>query len=241
MGLLAHKGTNIVDEETVLAIPEPPYTETWHPVGHAKAIDAFGHAVKNVGLEVSDRRYSVSASGGNMFGAWTLSEGDGKSNWALGIRNSIQKKFAVGVCSGQNVLVCDNMAFSGEFVEFRKHTRGLDYYELKAMAARAVITVVGLLKKFDNWVSGLREIALPGGHFKVLTFNAMERGVVSPKQFERFLECHKEEKKLNGETLYSFHGAATRLMRDNTLFSVAEKNRALVGVVNEYQQLMAGM
>lgn len=60
-----------------------------------------------------------------------------------------QVKMATGITAGTRVFVCDNLAFSGEFVEFRKHTKGLVYDELEFMAYRAMKKMVANLTRFQ--------------------------------------------------------------------------------------------
>jgi hypothetical protein len=50
----------------------------------------------------------------------------------VGIRNSHDKAFAAGIIAGAQVLVCDNLCFSGEILLARKHT-GHIHYDLPVM------------------------------------------------------------------------------------------------------------
>lgn len=43
----------------------------------------------------------------------------------VGLRNSHDKRFLVGISFGSRVFVCDNLAFTGDHVVKRKHTANL--------------------------------------------------------------------------------------------------------------------
>ena len=126
----------------VMAIPAPAYTKTWHPVPHKDVIESLDLVTRKAGVGVMQETYSVTNKGANMFGAWTLDIGMDGKQVQMGFRNSISKQFAVGICAGTWVMVCSNMAFRGDFIEFRKHTSGLDMEELLSIGLRAFDRVV---------------------------------------------------------------------------------------------------
>ena len=49
---------------------------------------------------------------------------------ALGIRNSHNKQFALGLAAGMSVFCCDNLSFFGDITIHRKHTSGIEIGEL---------------------------------------------------------------------------------------------------------------
>ncbi len=60
-----------------------------------------------------------------MFGVWGIQNGSiGESDYGLtiGIRNSHDKRFPVGMVVGSHVFVCDNLCFSGSIKLTAKHT-----------------------------------------------------------------------------------------------------------------------
>lgn len=72
MALIAHVNSKRVTEANVMAVPEPPFTETWHPVAHARVLKALEEAVNRIEIRIKDRVYSMSKSGELMFGSWQL-------------------------------------------------------------------------------------------------------------------------------------------------------------------------
>lgn len=227
-----------VSEQEVRAIQSPEFTDTWHPVSHSRVIDVLDHAVQQSGMRVLTRDYSVGFEGATMFGTWGLDEVQSGSQWMIGFRNSLNKLFALGVCAGNRVLVCSNMVFKGDdYIEFRKHTSGLDDDELYRLARDSMKGLIIKMAQLQSWQDMLRATPISEIEFKTLTFDAITRGIITPSEFNKFLDCHKEEiqdARLDG-TLYTFHGAVTRLLRDKNLFQVSERTAKLVGMLTQYQ------
>jgi hypothetical protein len=82
-------------------------------------------------IEVVKDEYGVSRDGMRMFGAMTLSLGEDadrpdRVNLVLGLRNSHDKTFSLGMVAGFRVFVCDNLSFQGDFFALaRKHSKKL--------------------------------------------------------------------------------------------------------------------
>jgi len=223
----------------VMAIPAPNWTDSWHPVAHGDVLRAVASAIRQNDMAIVDEHYSLSQGGKNMFGVLTIENGGHLPSVAgttlqLGVRNSISKAMAVGVTAGTKVTVCSNMMFSGEFIAFRKHTSGLDLDELYEIAITSIAQAAEKMGVLVQWQEGLKEIELPETHMKLLTYDGMASGAIAPSSFNSFLDLHKEEVKLNGNSVYSWHGAGTRACRDNSLFSIAQKTPKLNTIASGY-------
>jgi len=234
--LVAHVDTALVPEESVLAVPEPEFTSSWHPISHARLIHALEDAAGQSGIRVKSRQYSLSASMMRMFGVWnlegTVSDGMGG---AIGIRNSMDKSMAVGLVAGTNVFVCDNLAFSGEFIQLRRHTSGLVDETLAELCVDAVDRLQEKLLDFAQWHAELEQRDLSLREAKDLTFESMVQGILAPSKFTALHGLYfKEEGKYFDGTLFGWHGAVTELMKGASLFSVSEKNRKLTALLKEF-------
>jgi hypothetical protein len=199
------------------------------------------HAVKEIGVTVKEKQYSITKNGLDMFGFWQLDQGNGKKAWSVGIRNSCQKHFSIGICAGLYVFVCDNLALKGDYIEMRKHSGGLTIEEIQSMFVNAFGEVMTQLDAFDKWFMGLQDYMLSDFKFKLITFDAIKGGAITPSQFNNFLEAYDEEKKVNDSpgTLYDFHNAGTRIVRGKSLFHTMKTNTALEKVVTDYQALVS--
>lgn len=219
----------------VMAIESPEYTKTWHPISHREVIESLDEVLNVKQIGVVQERYSIKNGGDNMFGSWVLDIEKNGTRIQLGFRNSISKTFAVGICAGTFVIVCSNMQFRGEFIEFRKHTSGISYEELLQLGNRAVDQVVEQGNKVIEWQGNLSKYELNVPKFKQITYDAMEQGILAPNHFNKFLSSYREEVELTkNESLYEFHGAIIRMNRGLNLFTVDRRTRSLADLCDQY-------
>jgi hypothetical protein len=229
-----------VTEAEVMAVIEPQWSSSWHPVSHAKVVTALESAVEERGLAVVNKNYSLTQNGGRMFGSWQIDSGDPKYNYSLGFRNSIDQSMALGMVAGNHIMVCSNMQFSGDYITFRKHTGGLDLDELVYMANKAIEITMTKMGAFHAWHESLHEVPVSVNQGKILTFDFMKKGVIAPSQFKAYGEMVKEEYEESREcSLYTYHGGVTRLMRDKSLFQIADSSKRLAGVCNDFIKIAA--
>jgi len=230
-----NKESKRVDEATVFGIPEPEFTRTWHPVAHQKVATAVINAVEKTGMEIVRREYSIAQKGMLCFAAYTLSNKFNGGEWMIGWRNALNKMLSVGMVAGTKITICDNLMFSGKFLEFHKHSAKMDNDLLTVLSTRAMEKTVVYLEKLGEWQGGLKEVAVNTNEFKQLSYDLMYEGAILPSQFiTKFLPAYDEEKKLNGESLYSVHGAVTRTLRGSSLFSVSERSVPLNKVIDQF-------
>ena len=226
-------GSNKVSEAEVIQVPEVAFTETYHPIHHSYILDAIRSAVSAVGLEVKNKEYVLANEGKKMFGVWDLSgAGSDEIGFAIGIRNSMDKSMALGITAGTRVFVCENLAFSGEFVAFRKHTNGLVYHLLESIAYQAMKQMVSNLSNFQAWHEGLKDFALTENDAKLLLVEIMSNNVIPPSKFSRFDDLYFGGK--YEPTLWGFHEAVTDLLRGTNLLTLPKKNKLLNGVLDTF-------
>jgi len=227
-----------VSEQEVMSVPEPEWTKSWHPVSHGKVIEAMELAVKDTGMDIVSRSYSLAGKGTNVFGTWLLDKEDNGMKWMVGFRNSMSKSLALGVCAGNHIINCSNMQFRGDdFIEFRKHTGGLDWDELVEIAKKAMVGLIERMGRLATWHSSLKERRIDQDDFKVLTFDAMKGNIFFPQQFPKFLDCYDMEQKTSpetGDTMYQFNGGVTRLLRDQSLFAISHRTTNLIKMLGDF-------
>jgi len=225
-------GSNKVSETEVIQVPSVPFTRTFRPVHHKEVIAAIRTGINAVGLEVVKSEYVLAGNGMKMFGVWDLSTGNDELCWSIGIRNSMDKSMALGITAGTRVFVCENLAFDGEFVELRRHTKGLTMDELEFMAYRAIRNVVGKLTAFQAWHEGLKRHTLDEDDAKVMLVDLIAQCVFPVSKFPTFHDLYFGG--AYGETLWGFHEAATDVLREANLLSLPKKNRVLNNILNQY-------
>lgn len=226
------------DRKEIMAIPSPAYTKTWSPISHKEVINSLAEVLKKKDIGVRQESYSVKNEGRNIFGTWTQDIEKNGRLIQIGFRNSIMKNFAVGICGGICVMVCSNMQFRGDsFIEFRKHTSGITYDELLEIGDRAIDKVIDQGNALIKWQDGLNKYRLDDEKLKCITYDALDQEILPPNRFKAFQEAYSDELELTKSkhgTLYTFHGAITRMSRELNLFTVMDRTTDLYGLCNKY-------
>ena len=124
-----------VDRNEVALVDTPPSTSTWKPVPHIEVIDAVTEVVKAHQWTITEEQFGLAREGQKLFGVMKINKSS-SSDWVrcIGLRNSHDKSFSVGLSAGISVMVCSNMAFGGTMVIRRRHTSGMELAELVDVA-----------------------------------------------------------------------------------------------------------
>ena len=130
MGLIMQDG-RFVSRAAVARTDTPCSTATWHPVPHIDVIEAVTEVIKAHDWNIEGEKFGLASNGRRMFGVVEISS-SASPEWhrCLGLRNSHDKSFAVGLSAGLVVCVCSNLAFGGTTVIKRRHTSGIILGEL---------------------------------------------------------------------------------------------------------------
>lgn len=122
MSLMLHTGAKPVDYDGLRALDTPPATPTHVPIPHFRVVDLMKSTLAMYAHEVVGEHYGVTEDGMRFFGLLSLRSPYGDYEDTVGLRNSHDKRFPIGVGFGSRVFVCDNLAFIANHVVRRKHT-----------------------------------------------------------------------------------------------------------------------
>ena len=124
-----------VDRNEVALVETPPSTSTWKPVPHIEVIDAVTEVVKAHNWTITEEQFGLAREGQKLFGVMKINT-TSSSDWVrcIGLRNSHDKSFSVGLSAGISVMVCSNMAFGGTTVIKRRHTSRIELAQLVDIA-----------------------------------------------------------------------------------------------------------
>lgn len=122
MTLMLHTGAEPVDYDGLRALDVPQATATHVPIPHHSVVDMVKYSLGFFGHELIEEHYGVTPDGARFFGLLSLRSPYGDYVDTVGLRNSHDKRFPIGISIGSRVFVCDNLAFNGEHVIKRKHT-----------------------------------------------------------------------------------------------------------------------
>lgn len=151
MTLMLHAGAEAVDYAALRALPTPDATVSHVPIPHHSVVDMVKYSLGFFGHEIVTEDYGVTPDGNRFFGVLTLKSPYGDYSDQVGLRNSHDKKFPIGIAIGSRVFTCDNLAFFGEHVIKRKHTANAKR-DLPGLVAE-VIEPLGIQRKqqFDTF------------------------------------------------------------------------------------------
>ena len=167
-----------VSRDEVARTDTPCSTATWRPVPHIDVIEAVTEVVKAHNWNIEGEKYGLAREGQKMFGVMEISRSS-SPEWhrCIGIRNSHDKSFAVGLSAGIVVCVCTNMAFGGTTVIKRRHTSGIVLTEL---IDRAVASLEDDFLTVESVAEDLKDIFLKNDDEARSTIvRAAELGVIN--------------------------------------------------------------
>ena len=132
--LLAHCGASKIGREELTAISTPLASATHQPVPHCEVVGALVETLSFRQISVVREEYAVSGDGMKMFGVLDLETTFDGCRFSVGVRNSNDKSMRLALTVGYRVLVCDNMAFHGDFTPvLAKHSKHLNLVDILAV------------------------------------------------------------------------------------------------------------
>jgi hypothetical protein len=120
--LTLHAGANALSYDDLRKLKMPEGTSTHVPVPHHEIVELMRYTLGFYGHEIVEEHHAATADGNRYFGLLSLRSTYGEYSDTVGLRNSHDKSFPIGIAFGSRVFVCDNLAFIGEHVIRRKHT-----------------------------------------------------------------------------------------------------------------------
>lgn len=229
--LISHIDTRKISREELAGIPAPEATATHQPVPHINIVESIIESLGLRKLSVVRDEYAVSNDGMKMFGIMEIEENflennfifDGQNEtenkqfrFAIGMRNANDKTMRLGLTAGYRVVICDNMAFSGDFEPvFYKHTKRLELSQVIALAVdRIQRNFVPMKKQIDVW----RELTITDDDAKLIIYDAFKSAYLKlPLRFLNSVHQHyfePEEKDFPERTLWSLSNAFTAMVKE---------------------------
>ncbi len=125
--LIAHSGAKYVERQELLTLRTPDSTETHKIVPHSAIVGSLVQALAFRNITVLRDQFAVTPDGLRLFGVMDINVDYAGVRLSLGLRNSHDKSFSLGLTVGFRTLVCDNMAFSGDFTPvLAKHSKNFN-------------------------------------------------------------------------------------------------------------------
>jgi len=182
--LLAHCGSSKITREELKVIPTPPGSPTHQPIPHHEIVGALAETLSFRQISVVREEYAVSGDGMKMFGVLDLETTFDGCRFSIGVRNANDKSMRLALTVGYRVLVCDNMAFAGDFTPvLAKHSKNLNLVDIISVGVdRMQRNFEPMRKQVEAW-KGTR---LPDETAKLVIYRALvEAELDVPKHLAR--------------------------------------------------------
>lgn len=182
--LLAHCGSSKITREELKVIPTPHGSPTHQPVPHHEIVGALAETLSFRQISVVREEYAVSSDGMKVFGVLDLETTFDGCRFSIGIRNSNDKSMRLALTVGYRVLVCDNMAFHGDFTPvLAKHSKHLNLVDIISVGVdRMQRNFEPMRKQVEAW-KGTR---LADENAKLVIYKAFVEGELDvPKHLAR--------------------------------------------------------
>lgn len=172
--LLAHRGSQKISRDELRLIAAPQGTSTHVPVPHFNLVEALIETLGFRQISVIRDEYAVSPDGMRMFGVLDLETTFDGCRFSIGIRNSNDKSLRLALTVGFRVLVCDNLAFHGDFTPvLAKHTKRFSLQDALAVG------VERMQRNFDpmrRQIEAWKESQISDEYAKLVIYRAFVEG-----------------------------------------------------------------
>lgn len=210
MTLIAHCGTTRMTRAELKMIHTPEGTRTHQPVSHYRIVEALIEALAFRHLAVVRDEYAVSPDGMRMFGALDLEAGETGFRFSIGLRNSNDRSLRLAMTVGCRVLVCDNLAFHGDFTPvLHRHTRRLELTEVISLGVdRIQRGFEPLRRQIGFW----KNCELDSRTAKEIIYDAFLDGRLAPRSLMPEVHWHffkPEHREFEARTFWSLSNAFT--------------------------------
>ncbi len=182
--LLAHCGSSKITRDELKLIPTPEASPTHQPIPHNQIVEALVEGLSFRHISAIREEYAVSHDGMKMFGVLDLETTFDGCRFSVGIRNSNDKSMRLAVTVGYRVLVCDNMAFHGDFTPvLAKHSKHFSLVDVLSIGIDRIQRNFEPMKKQVEAWKGTR---IPDESAKLVIYRAFVQGELDvPKHLAR--------------------------------------------------------
>ena len=214
--LMLHRGGWEASKADLAAVPIPEPTESYHPVPYGRFVEEVELHVPRFGLKIQSEAFALAREGAQMFGVLTCTNGHGPHDYALaiGLRNSVDRSLSVGLVAGVHVLVCENLAFSGEVKMSRKHTVHV-FRDLPDLIYRMLSQVSSMRGRIDGEIAAMKVHELPPAHAHHLMIEAIRADVLPASRLPKVIEAWDEPRheEFTPRTAWSLFNAFTEVQK----------------------------
>ena len=212
--LISYSGK--ISRAELAQIPTPPPTSTHIPIPHIEVVETLVETLSLRHIGVVAEEFAVSSDGMEMFGVLDLETAFEGCRFAIGIRNANNKRFRLSCTAGLRVLVCQNLAFQGDYTPvLAKHTKN---FGLQDSLSVGVDRMQRNFEPMRSQVEAWRTRQLSDEVAKLIIYRAFIEGELeAPKQLARGVHnCYfnPQYEEFTSRTMWSLSNAFTSAMKE---------------------------
>ena len=190
MTLMLHTGAEAIGYDALRKLEMPAATDTHVPIPHSAVVDMVKYSLGFYGHEIVGEDYGVTPDGARFFGVLSLKSDYGDYCDQVGLRNSHDKRFPIGISFGSRVFVCDNLAFNGDHVIRRKHTANAKR-DLPGLVAEVVEPLQDQRKRQAAMFESYRQRAMLEYEVDQAIMQLYRRGVINITRIADVLQAYE--------------------------------------------------
>ena len=230
-------GSNEIDYSQLASQSTPiGMSPTHYPIHHKTFTDLVINKVQSLNYTINEARYGIDQHG-DMFGYLKLekdAERNGTFNHVIGLRNSHCQRFSAALAAGSSVMVCDNLAFSGDIEVGHKHTKNI----MDKLPGRIDIMMQEIQ---DNWQSQAKRYdayaatKLSQSGYGELLWNAIDQGAISGSKAQKVINEYMAPRHEDFEdrNAWSLFNAFTEILKESPTM-LRQRSIQLHSVFDEY-------
>jgi hypothetical protein len=208
--LSAHGGAQVIDRQGLALIQTPHRTTSFTPIPHIEFVETLEKQLKMRSLTVVSEQFAVQSDGMKLYGTLVLQHQTREDfNFAIGLRTSNDKTLAAQLIVGVHIFVCDNGAFSGEPITWRKHTALIN---LDREVGNGLDIAVKRFTVFDSRVADLKAAPVTLIEAKAMIVDAAMQGVMPKTMITDVVRTYMDppHEEFREPNLWSLHNAFTQ-------------------------------
>lgn len=225
--MLLTPNAEIVTAEQAFAVATPSHTRSWKPVPYRDCIEITRSVIANhLDREVLSEDFALGRKGLHLFGLWTLDTDADGNRLTIGMRQSLDKSFALGLVGGAQVMVCSNLMFHSDDVHVvRKNTTNV-LADFRHQAIQAIVGAEDAHKRLQGDMETMQSIEVPTVRGAEIMGHALYEGVLKPQQAVVAMNAWKDAPHAEFEprNLWSVYNAFTEGLKKGPAGSIIDRH-----------------
>lgn len=235
---LSHYKCDTVNRNALSGVVLPPETETYQPIGHDWLLNNLEDGLRNMGLGFGSEHHGLSHDGSRYFGLVEivgLAANDDYST-LMGVRNSLDKRFGAQVAFGNQVMVCANLQFYGNYMIGRKHTPNI-MTDLPNIIEGVFERIPDMNRLQDQRIEAYRETSLSISDADHAIIEMYRNGGINTARIEKVVKEFDNPTFEHGDrSVWRLMNAATQAMKGMNIHELPQRTIRVQEVCDRFAE-----